>query len=529
MLPGTVTANPMLHKKFKWLALLGAALLGASVVRAQPDNNKALLDLLVKKGILTQQEARDLENEVNAPPPAVPAPVLPAPAVGVPATSQNVAVATKPSGQSPLFFQIGAARFTPFGFMDLTTFYRSTNVGSGYPTSFGVIPYSNSPAGQLSETRFTAQNSRLGMKVESDVDEAKVLAYIETDFLGQTPTAVSQTSNSALLRLRNYFVDVRLHDWEFLAGQEWSLLAPDRKGISPLPSDLFYTLNMDGNYQAGLVWARQPQLRVVYHPNDEFAFGLSAENPDQFVGSAVTLPTTNFSATQVDNGSNGVTTPNAIPDVVAKVAYDSILGRMPFHADLAGLYRQFRINTFGPAINSDDSASGVGASFNMNLGVLPNLRLVESAFLSDGGGRYTGGLAPDFVVRPPAVAGGAYTISPLHSSSGILGLEWQAMPKTMLSGYYSIMKIGQDYESTGNTALPYLGYGYPGSPNSQNRSIEEYTLGLIQTFWKDPNYGALQLITQGSYLDRKPWFVATGTPSDAHLVMFFVDVRYVLP
>jgi hypothetical protein len=529
MLQRTVTTHPLLHNKFKWLALFGGVLLGASVVGAQPDNNKALLDLLVKKGLITQQEARDIENEVNAPPPAVPVAFAPTPAVGAPATSQNVAVSTKPSGQSPLFFKIGAARFTPFGFMDLTWVYRSTNVGSGYPTSFGVIPYSNSTAGQLSETRLTVQNSRLGMKVESDVGDAKVLAYIETDFLGQTPSAVSQTSNSDLLRLRNYFIDVGLHDWEFLAGQEWSLLAPDRKGISPLPSDLFYTLNMDGNFQAGLVWARQPQLRVIYHPADEFAFGLSVENPDQFVGSAVTLPATNFSATQVDNGSNGVTTPNVFPDVIAKVAYDLELGKLPFHADLAGLYRQFKVNTFGPAINSDDRASGVGASFNMNLGVLPNLHLVENAFLSDGGGRYTGGLAPDFIVRPPAVPGGAYTISPVHSSSGILGLEWQAVPKTMLYGYYSILKIGQDYESTGNAALPYLGYGYPGSPNSQNRSIEEYTLGVTQTFWKDPNYGALQIITQASYLDRKPWFVATGTPSDAHLLMFYVDVRYVLP
>jgi hypothetical protein len=390
-----------------------------------------------------------------------------------------------------------------------------------------VIPYSNSTAGQLSETRLTAQNSRLGMKVESEMGEAEVLAYIETDFLGQTPTAVSQTSNSALFRLRNYFIDIGLHDWEFLVGQEWSLLAPDRKGISPLPSDLFYTLNMDGNYQAGLVWARQPQLRVVYHPAGEFALGLSVENPDQFVGSAVTLPTTNFNAAQVDNGSNGVTTPNAIPDVVAKVAYDSTLGRLPFHADLAGVYRRFKINTYGPTINRDNSSSGAGASFNMNLGVRPNLHLVENAFLSDGGGRYTGGLAPDFIVRPSTIPGGAYTISAVHSASGILGLEWQAAPKTMLSGYYGIMKIGRDYAQTGPDT--FLGYGYPGSPNSQNRGIEEYTLGLTQTFWKDPNYGALQLITQASYLDRKPWFVAAGTPSDAHLLMFFMDVRYVLP
>ncbi|HSY19266.1 MAG TPA: hypothetical protein VK815_13065 [Candidatus Acidoferrales bacterium] len=508
----------MLPKKLKSLALLSGALLSASVAFAQQDN-KALLDLLVKKGIITQQEAGNLQSEINAP-------VAPAPTAGSPATTPTV-VTTTPSGQSPLYFQIGAAKFTPFGFLDLTTVYRTTNVGSGIGTSFASIPYSNSTAGQLSETRFSAQNSRLGLRVDSDVGDAKVLGYVESDFLGQTPTAVSQTSNSDLLRLRIYFVDVRFHDWEVLAGQDWSMLTPNRKGLSPVPSDIFYTQNMDTNYQAGLIWARQPQVRVVYHPSDEFAVGLSLENPDQFVGSAVTLPTANFSATQVDNGANGVTTPNSIPDVIVKAAYDTKFGSMPFHGEVAGLYREFRINSFGTTINSDSSASGYGGSINMDLGILPKLHLIENAFWSDGGGRYTGGLAPDLIVRAPTVAGGANTISPVHSASGILGFEWQVLPKTMLAAYYSLEKISQDFQQTGPTT--FVGYGFPGSPNSQNRSIEEYTVDAIETFWKDPNHGALQLITQASYLDRKPWVVNPGTPSDAHLLQFFVDVRYVLP
>jgi hypothetical protein len=434
--------------------------------------------------------------------------------------------ATTPSGQSPLFFQIGGAKFTPFGFLDLTTVFRSTDVGSGIGTGFASIPYSNTSAGQLSETRFSAQNSRLGLKVESNVGEAKVLGYVETDFLGQTPTAVSQTSNSDLLRLRNYFVDVKLNDLEFLAGQDWSLLTPNRKGLSPIPSDIFYTQDMDTNYQAGLIWARQPQLRVVYHATDELTAGVSLENPDQFVGSAVTLPAANFSATQVDNGSNGVTTPNSIPDVIAKVALDTKVVDMPFHAEVGGLFREFKVNTFGATINSDSSATGEGVSFNTDLGILPNLHLIENAFWSDGGGRYTGGLAPDFIVRPPTVAGGVNTVSPVHSATGMVGFEWQAVPKTLLYGYYSIVDITRDYAASGAT---FVGYGYPGSPNSQNHRIDEYTVGWIQTFWKDPNYGALQLITQASYLDRKPFVVATGAPSDAHLGMFYVDVRYVLP
>src|SRR5262249_54864972 len=38
--------------------------------------------------------------------------------------------------ESPLSFRIGGADFIPGGFLDLTYFWRSTNVGSGYGTNF---------------------------------------------------------------------------------------------------------------------------------------------------------------------------------------------------------------------------------------------------------------------------------------------------------------------------------------------------------------------------------------------------------
>jgi phosphate-selective porin len=48
----------------KWLALLGGVMLTASVALAQ--DNKALLDALVKKGILTDDEAKQIAAEVSA-------------------------------------------------------------------------------------------------------------------------------------------------------------------------------------------------------------------------------------------------------------------------------------------------------------------------------------------------------------------------------------------------------------------------------------------------------------------------------
>lgn len=43
------------------------------------------------------------------------------------------------------------------------------------------------------------------------------------------------------------------------------------------------------------MWGRVPQFRIIYHPNDTIALGLSLENPEQYIGvsaggSLVTLP-----------------------------------------------------------------------------------------------------------------------------------------------------------------------------------------------------------------------------------------------
>ena len=105
--------------------------------------------------------------------------------------------------------------------------------------------------------------------MDSNLGDNKVLGYVETDFLGNAATNINVASNSDVLRMRVFFLNVQNGPWEFLAGQDWSMLTPNRKGLSPLPSDIFYTQNVDTNYQVGLVWGRTPQLRAVYHASDE--------------------------------------------------------------------------------------------------------------------------------------------------------------------------------------------------------------------------------------------------------------------
>ncbi len=79
-------------------------------------------------------------------------------------------------------------------------------------------------------------------------------------------------------RLRLFWVDVRKGKIEFLAGQSWSMLVPNRTGISALPGDLFYSQVIDINYVAGLTWTRQPGARILYHPSDKVTFSASPSN-----------------------------------------------------------------------------------------------------------------------------------------------------------------------------------------------------------------------------------------------------------
>ncbi len=529
----------MPHKTFRTcLAVLAAAALTRGSAFAQQDPNKALIDLLVKKGVLSQQDVSDLRAELAAAQPA-PAPsaattqtttqtVVVAPAAGsVPGYSgaSGAGVPVSGSSSSPLSFRIGIADFTPFGFMDFTGVYRNENTGSAIGSSFGSVPYSNGSTGQLSETKFSAQNSRVGLRVDSDVKGTKVLGYLETDFLGNAASNLYVTSNADTLRMRLYFVDLKNGPWEFLAGQSWSLLTPNRAGISPVPSDIFYSNDMDTNYQSGLTWARQPQVRLTYHATDEVTLALSVENPDQYVGSAVVLPSA-FTASEVDTTAAS-TQPNIFPDIIGKAAFDTKdINGLPWHFEVAGLLSSYKVNTYSSAINTDSTAEGAGVSAAVDLELIKGLNFIGTGFYSYGGGRYLQGMAPDFIIKAPDSTG-AYSIGLVKSDSAILGLEYKVVPNDTISAYWSTIGIGKRYNKLSNGT--YVGYGYPTSANSNNKSIDELTLANTYTFWKNPAYGALQLIGQVSYVDREPWYVAAGQPSKANMTMVFLDLRYVLP
>jgi hypothetical protein len=448
--------------------------------------------------------------------------------------------------KSPLSFKIGNADFTPGGFVDITSVNRTTDVGSGIGTSFGGIPFNNSlPAARLTESRLTTQNSRLSLKVNSNTGTLDLTGYVETDFLGFQPPNANQTSNSNSLRLRLYFVDVKRDKWEFQAGQLWTWMTPNRVGLSPMPSDIFYSQNMDTNYQVGLTWARQTAFRLAYHPTSSWAIGVSLENPQQFAPGSVTFPGGSAGPFpgQFENGSGSTSAsssgtnpavPNLHPDFIVKSAWDAKVGDRNMHFEVAGLVRSFKVFNSLATPATTSSITGGGGSVNVNLELVKNFHLIGNSFYSYGGGRYIFGLGPDVIVRPDG------TLSGVHSGSGIGGFEWQANPKYMLYGYYGGAYYQRNFGLLASSAKPALscngvsgftcvGFGFPGSSSSANRAIQEGTFGIIPTLYSNPNYGKLQIITQYSYLTRAPWFVAAGGPKNAHTSLIYADVRYTLP
>jgi hypothetical protein len=448
-----------------------------------------------------------------------------------PSASGNPCEGPIDTNSVPPYLRFGNVCITPIGFMDATFLWRDKDAASGIGSNFGSVPYNNVVNGKLSETRFSPQNSRIGFRIDGEWKGTHFIGYNEFDFLGTSGALNLNTTNGGYVpRLRLYWVDARKGGWECLAGQSWSMLTPNRVGISPLPGDLFYSQVMDVNYMAGLTWTRQPGFRVLYHAGDKVTFGLSAETPDQYMGgssggSTAVLPSafTALAGTQLDNASysNPYAGPQLTPDFIGKIAFDP---SSRFHAEVAGIVSTFKvINITNLSAGATDTKAGGGIQVGLNGEIFPGFRLISTNFWGDGEGRYLFGQAPDVLLNSNA------TLSLLHAGGTVDGFEAR-MGRILLFAYYGGIYIGRDtvIDTTGKTPA-LVGYGYTGSANSQNRAIQEITFGFNQTMWANPRYGAINLIGQYEYLTRAPWYVAPKSPDATHDNTIFFDVRYTLP
>ena len=451
-------------------------------------------------------------------------------AVLLPATAALAQAPAQPSTPptSPLAIHVGDADLLIGGFMDMTLVSRSTNTGNGLGTSFGTIPFTttaggaNNLAGNLSETRLSAQNSRLTLQATSKWHSTGLKGYLEADFLGNTATNINVTSNSNGLRMRIFWVQVTNGKFEFFAGQSWSMMTPNRQGISPMPGDIFFSQDVDTNYQNALVWGRTPGFRLIAHPNSTVTAGVAFENPEQYVGSAVVLPS-GFPAGQVDTGAGNLGStspvPNRYPDIIGKIALDPKMGKTHQHVDAMFMVRGYK--TYMPSTDASFTQTGKAGSINAILEPVPNFRIVLNNYFSDGSGRSIANAnMPDFIVNPDG------SMATASNFAGIYGPE-VTVKNTLVYGYYSLARTDRLTAFDANGTTP-IGFGVPNS-QSANHKVEETTVGLTQTLFKDAKIGGLQLMLQFSNVKRTPFSVPVNTPSTAKTNMFYLNFRYVLP
>ncbi|HVG90004.1 MAG TPA: hypothetical protein VNB54_00815, partial [Alphaproteobacteria bacterium] len=456
-----------------------------------------------------QNLEQQLQNKTSGTPHVADAALRTAP---VPVAATVVQETEKPK-ESPLSFRIGSTDFTPGGFVDFENVFRTTNTGGSTTTAFGTIPFSNTVHGHLTEFRSTGQYSRYNLKVSGKYGANNVVGYIEGDFNGNDAANVFVSSNPHTNRLRLYWMDLKRGKWELLGGQTWGIQTPNRVGLSPNPADVFVPIGEDAQTHVGLPYTRAAEFRAIYHFSDTFQWGVALQNPDQFVGAGEVIFPFAFNAQlgpQLD-AANQTTTPNAFPDIHTKMAWDTDTNGKHMHFELGGFLTSAKITNLPVGGTSFDHHTKVGGTFHgaFNFELAKGFRVMANGMWGAGNGRYLIGFGPQVVVFPIATGPATFNVdlSMVHAGATIVGSEIQH-GKSLFGFYYGGFYYQRNSFPDVTSPLvvkPIIGFGGINSPNSANRAIQEGSIDWTQTFWKNPQYGAVQLVTQTSYVTRAPW------------------------
>ena len=200
------------------------------------------------------------------------------------------------------------------GFAAAEGVYRTKNNVADIGSNYSKIPYDNNVLAHTDELRGTARQSRISFLAQGNVNPNLVASfYGEFDFLADAQTGNSNESNSYSPRIRNVYGALDWNDtgWHFLAGQNWSLVTMNGKGISPRNEVIPPTI--EAQYVPGFVWARQPQIRIAHDFDDKQVWvALSLENPQTTFGSAATGTGTTFGGITVNDAAPGISLLNNV-------------------------------------------------------------------------------------------------------------------------------------------------------------------------------------------------------------------------
>jgi hypothetical protein len=558
--------------------LLFGALLGATPVmvvpaRADEEQLQRQIDVMKRQLEAMQRElAQSKKQSTQQRAGTAPQPANGAPAQVVTARNGNEIIipppgppagATLPIKAFPSWFD-GIHVSMAGSFIALDGAWRQhseVSDGSSNP-AFGNpgIPLQNSALWNENEFRMSAQQSRIALKVNGDIDPNQHLkAYYEMDFLGASTDANNRESNSFTPRIRQVYAeyDNDIYHLHAVAGQAWSLMTQNRVGMLPGTENVPSTI--DAQYVVGYDWLRNPQARFVYDWDKIAWFGLSIEQPAAvFPGglSAATVPPPSPIFTSINNTCTGGSHLNATttcsndvaPDVIEKFALDPGWG----HYEVFGIERWFSDEiaiTTVPNSWSQSVTFGWGVGGSALLPVIPKLLDLQGSVLyGQGVGRYTSSQLPDAVIGPTGA------LTPVTMLSFLVGAVGHPTEGTDIYAYY-----GQDqtYANSWTVGATQGGWGNPNFVNSgclnQNltsasagafntpivagtctfdvQKAQEFTIGFWQDLYKG-DYGRVRAGAQYEYI-RLTAFpglpTGAGTPNagltpDNNIA--FVSLRY---
>lgn len=182
---------------------------------------------------------------------------------------QNSSEVTRPA--EPVVVHIGLLTLRPTAFFDIAGVTRSDMTMDSMNTKLGKIPLADTPSG----SQGTLRTSRMHLTGTIPLGEAKLTGYMESDFM-------NFTANQNMYRWRQYWGRLEYGSWELLGGQAWSLLRPNRAGMST-EKDMMHTDLIDSGYQVGLLGSRTKQLRIVHTMGDYHA-GVAWESDGNMLG-----------------------------------------------------------------------------------------------------------------------------------------------------------------------------------------------------------------------------------------------------
>jgi hypothetical protein len=407
------------------------------------------------------------------------------------------------------------------GFIAAESIYRSKNENSDVTSKFPTLPAPGSIQSHQDETRFSARQTRFNILATGDVSPTIHLAgYYEMDFLGAAATANSNETNSYNPRIRHLYTTV---DWDslglhLLAGQTWSLVTMNNKGITP--RNEVTPLTIEAQYVPGFTFARQPQFRITKDFDKQLWLALSVENPQTTTGGVTPANLNNAAqgsaATATNLGSlNGGATfsENDVPDFVFKAAYEPGWG----HFEVYDLLRTFK-STIG-IDSKETTVNAIGGGVILPL-IPKQLTLQASGAYGRGLGRYGAGQLVDTTEDSTGL------FVPLTETQLLAGIIYDPTSEWNFYGYYGLEQVQRK-----NLANATANYGYGSTLNSAVQRVDQITAG---TWWKffQGKYGKMQAGLQYSYTENK-YFSGLNSAKTAQVSgqkatdqMAFVSLRY---